>query len=464
MRPLASAVLAMVCGLLPVAAAVAADTDRLVKIYMEELTRETKVPSKLAARLVAEAEKVTDKPPLQIGLYRKAYEYGMRTPAGYESARKAARVLLAISPNAKPEWANKLARACQLIYAGKSRADKKAFAAKLVTVLVLAGDVCLREDSHVEATKFYRRAAVFAKDMDADVKEHISERILRTQASKRIWAKFEALKKRLKDNPTDAETRMALIRCCVVERDRPADAAAQRDASVPAAWRTNVGRALKNRSALDEAACFELGSWYGTLGKDTGVPQARQRMYERAATYLRRFLDLHTSEDALFRKAETLLRSIGVGQYTWTDLLKIASSSRGGSYRTVPLLPLGSYELRLRFVWESKRDSIDVYFPLGGGQGYLKLKKSDSSHLYGLSAHGGTEWKATLKTDVEQTLEIKVVPGTKTVTVSARLDGGAWHRWKGAASSVSGPMLRLPGSDSDVDLRSVELRMLSAVE
>ena len=470
MRSLASAVLAMVCGLLSAATAGAADTDDLLRIYMEELTRETKVPSSLAARLVVEARKVTDNPPLQIELYRKAYEYGMRTPAGQESAMTAAQVLLAISPSAKPEWVDKLVKVSQLVYARQSRGDAKVLAAKMVTVLVRAGDVCLDEESPVEAGKFYRRAAFLAKNMDADVGKNINEKVQRIQAFNRTRAKIEVLKKRLKDNPKDAKTRMALIRCCVVERDCPAGAAAQLDAGVPAVWRTNVPSAVKDPAGLDEATCFELGKWYVGLGGTTSVPDAKQLMFRRAGTYLRRFLDRHRGEDELSATAETMLRSIGMGQYAWINLLKTSTSSSRSSTWTVPLLPEGSYELRIGFSRDSEDASISIGLPLGRKQVSLTLSGLFHSGLSGLSAvdskgrptRRSTTWRPKLKTDVTQILEIRVVPGTTTATVSARLNGGAWHSWRGTASSSAKARLQLPGSGlRDVDIVSAKLRVLS---
>ena len=445
------------------------DTKRLIKIYMEEATRETKVPSKLAARLAAEAEKVTDNPPLRVELYRKAYEYGMRTPAGHESAMKAAEALLEISPSAKPAWADKLVKLHQLTHARKGGDDKKAFAAKMVAVLVRAGDACLDVGASVEAGKFYRRAAFLARNMHADLRKTIHERIQEIQASKRTKAKIEGLKKRVKHNPKDAETRMELIRCCVVDGDRPADAASHLDASVPAVWRTNVSRAAKDPSALDGSACFELGTWYVTLGKSTAVPGARRRMFRRAGTYLRRFLDQHTRDDASSATAEKLLRSMGKEPYVWTDLLKIPPSSSSSSCLTIPLLIEGSYELWLRFARRSRSGSIYIYFPLGRREGHFMLRDS-GSQLYGLTlvdnkgrrTWASTTWYPSLKTGVVQTLKIKVVPGTNGVAVSARLDDDRpWHSWQGRASSKSGATLRVPRSSANVRLLSAKLRMLS---
>lgn len=383
---------------------------------------------------------------------------------------KAAEVLLEISPNARPEWANKLVKIYQLTYARKSKAGKKAFAAKLVAVLVRAGEVCLDAGAAVDAAKFYSRAAFLAKDMDPDVRKNINEKIQQVQAFSRTQAKIEALKKRLKDNPKDTPTRMALIRCHVVERDRPADAAAQLAPDVPAAWRTNVARAVKDPSTLDEATCVELGGWYVSLGKAATVPAARQRMFQRAGTYLVRFLGQHTADDAMSKTAEALLKSMGTGQYVWIDLLRLVPSSSSRYSITVPLLLEGSYALQLRFVRSTSSAYIYVYLPVGNGQARIRLRES-YAYLYGLSlvdssgksTYDRTKWRPKLMTNVVQTLDVRVLMGPKVATISARVDGGAGRTWRGTVSSTSSsqPILHFYGSSSGVRFVAAQLRMLS---
>ena len=475
MRGLALAVFAMVCGLLPTAAAVGADTARLVEIYMEELRRETKVPAALAAKLITEAGKVTNNPKLRAALYDKAYEYGIRTRDGHKSAMAAMEAVLKKDPDADGKRRAKLIKVCQLLLGRSSREEKRKMGKKLLSVLADAGQACLDRGDGEQAGDYYKRAGALARTLRSRRAAEMDQKARQANVVKLLQAKVRKWQARLKLNAKDTEARMGLITCYLVELDAPAGAAKYLDPSVPAVWRKNVPLAVKDVDDLDEADCLAMGKWYVGLIASAASP-GKATLGRRAAACLERYIERHGKEDASTKAAKALLQ--GVNQYVWIDLLKLAGPSTSSSYPRlqIPLHPEGSFDLQVRFVWGSSSKSyssgsISVYFPARGrcylnlGERYGSLSGITAVDSQGKRTYSSSSWTIRLVRGRTHTLEMRVLLGKKKrVGVSARMDGGKAFSWQGQPSSSSSsiePGLQLYGSGGGIRFVSAKLRMLS---
>ena len=280
---------------LPVSA-VADNTTRIVEIYIEELSRETKGPAKLAERLLREAAKVTDNPAVRSGLYQKAYEYGMQGPQGLASAEAAMEAVLASAPQGKVQWWQQLVKVRQQMYLRKSGSDRQAMGEKLLSALASAGDACLDGRLATKAGGYYQRAAFLAKVLRSPRQSELVGKARKAHARVGIAGQVERWKTRLKNDPKDGKARGELIRLLVAELDDPGGAQAYVDASVAESWPENIALAMKNPHDLDEAACLTLGVWYaklaGTLALDLGggvamrlafIPAGKFRMGSRTS-------------------------------------------------------------------------------------------------------------------------------------------------------------------------------------
>lgn len=471
MRGLPSFVLASVWMLTAAVAAAADDTDRLIEIYMEELTRETKVPAALAAKLVIEAAKVTDKPRLRAALYDKAYAYGIRSPDGYASALAAVEAVLRDDADDVQARA-KLIKVCQLLYGRRTGRERSEMGKKLLSALADAGQACLEQGKGEDAADYYKRAAALARTLRSPRAAEMGRKVRQAYAAKRAEGKIEKLMARLKRNPKDAEARMGLITYYLVERDAPGEAAKFLAESVPPLWRKNVPLATKDPDNVDEADCLALGKWYAGLSKSAAsggkAPPAR-----KAAVYLERYLARHARDDASAKAAKALLRE--VKRHVWIDLLALADPSTSSTYPRlqIPLTPEGSFDLQVRFVWASGSGSISIYFPARGpchlnlsdGYGYLSglITSVDSR---GRRTYRSGSWTIRLTPGRTHTLEVRVLLGKKkSVAVSARLDGGKEFSWQGqprsSSSSFADSGMQLYGRGRGIRFVSAKLRMLS---
>ena len=468
MRGVPSCVLASVWMLTAAVAAAGDNTDRLIEIYMEELTRETKVPAALAAKLVTEAAKVTDKPKLRAALYDKAYEYGIRSPDGYASALAAMEAVLRDDADAQARA--KLIKVCQLLYGRRIGREKFEMGKKLLSALADAGQACLEQGKGEDAADYYKRAAALARTLRSSRAAEMGQKIREAYAAKRAEGNIEKLIARLKLNPKDAEARMGLITYYLVERDAPGEAAKFLAESVPPIWRKNVPLATKDPDNVNEADCLALGKWYAGLSK-SAASGSRAPPARKAAVYLERYLARHARDDASAKAAKALLRE--VNRYVWIDLMALAGPSTSSTYARlrIPLTPEGSFDLQVSFVWASGSGSVSINFPARGrcdlnlSERYGYLSGITPVDNRGKRTYSSGSWDIRLTPGRTHTLEVRVLLGKKKrVAVSARLDGGKGFSWQGepsSSSSFADSGMQLYGSGRGIRFVSAKLRMLS---
>lgn len=247
----------------------------------------------LAAEHLTDIAKYADYKALVKIMLEQAYELAMRDKAGYETAAKAAELLLEKFPDDRAAWLDKAIRIQEIQY--RSGGAREAAGQKLIGLYLDAARVCAGKEKFAAAFKH----ALKAYKVAAAVKSDRKEAILGTR-------RYYQARRDLKASPDDAALRASAIRICLVEMDDPAEAAGLLNATVDEATRTCVSLAAGNPGQVPEADCLKLATWYLELARKASKP-GKIVCGCRAETYLKRYLALHVAKDAARLKAELLL-------------------------------------------------------------------------------------------------------------------------------------------------------------
>jgi hypothetical protein len=254
--------------------------------------------------------------------------------------------------------------------------------------------------------------------------------------------------------------------------DDPAEAAKFLDETLDEATRKYVPAAVKAVEEAPELACTKLGDWYKGLADQAATPASKGAMLRRAQGYYQRFLAVHKDED-LARTAATLtlkriedaLAKCGPpsARGQWIDLLRLADPARdavNGKWARVgetltlapswngrimiPVAPLGSYELQVKFVRVTGRESVDIILPVGSA-GVAAVLSGWGGSASGLTTVNGrpaadNETKVSpgqLENGREYTAGIQVKVERDQAVIAMDLNGRPYIRWSGPQSALS---------------------------
>ena len=449
--------------LIAAAAAAAFGADNAAKQadeFIAELRRGTKDPVKLAENILTAAGTLDGNAALQAALYERAYDIAVLSARGYGVAVEAMEGLVRIMPDKKAQWEANLLKVCRLQFARTRGAERTLIASKLLGLLVRQGDAHLRGGQAAKAAQLYSQALLAAKACGVTNTAEIIGKLQRANQARQMERLIQAQKDRLQGDPKDLAARMELLRLYLVELDQPARAAGLLDESVPETWRTYVPLAQKGLDETPEPLCLELGNWYWELAKKA-TAKGKEHAQTRAVSYYQRFLMLHQGEDA--SAAEVTKRLKLLGKMTWIDLLAMVDPAqhsvgrerwvkkggivgidtppRGCSQVLIPVKPIGSYELEVRFV---NQGYVFVRLPVVdrpgglvvvGTQGHSGIATVDGQR-YHKNATTVKNWPFVAGRIYR--LHVRVVLGdAKAVQVTATIDGKAFVSWKGKRSALS---------------------------
>ncbi|MCY2930140.1 MAG: LamG domain-containing protein [Planctomycetota bacterium] len=263
-----------------------------------------------AAKLLDAAKGVAKQPDFQALLYEKAYEFGMKEPAGYSSAIDAMKLLASAVPDKKPLAQKRILEACELRLAKSPRADRKRLGEELIDLWLAAGDEQAAAGALTNALASYNKALEVAKGAAPARAGEVSDKIKQTTAAIELEAKLANLRKRLKDSPKSVPTRTSLILAYLGEADDPAEAAKLLSDDLDAKFRTYLPLAARPVGELAESACWELANWYPELAEKVSSPAGKSVLLGKARACGERFLELHTDPDATRLKGTVLLEKI----------------------------------------------------------------------------------------------------------------------------------------------------------
>jgi formylglycine-generating enzyme required for sulfatase activity len=267
-----------------------------------------KAAPEFAAKLLDAARSARAQKELQGLLCEKAYEFGIKAPAGYPAAAEAMKLLIEAGGNDKAAAQDKLLKVSELRLKS-AKDDRKQIGQELVDLLIAFGDERAEAKQTAEAVTLYRRAQALATSVQSDRAQQVADRIKKlneaTEAEKRIAAQRAQLVR----DPKNTPLREKLILACLGELNDPNEAAKLVTADVNEGLRTYVPLAAKKVEDLAEGVCLDLAEWYvATVEKVSGG--GRGNLLSRAQACCERYLELHQAEDASRIKSKMLLAKV----------------------------------------------------------------------------------------------------------------------------------------------------------
>jgi len=257
---------------------------------------EAKDDADLAARILTAAKAIDRNGDLHVRLCEKAYEYGVKSPAGCATAVEAVRLLAKAVPAREAECQDKAVDAAQQAYRAARGPARQEAGKILLAQLTWMADTNEHQGAFRTATNLLTRALAVAKAARSDRTERLQVRLKHVRSRLAVEQQMQRAKARLQADPTDAEAANELVTLCVTELDNPAEAARFVDAAADEALKKRVLVADMSLDNLPEKACAELGDWYVQLA-DGATDYGRFLAHQNARDYYLQFLELHPDQD-----------------------------------------------------------------------------------------------------------------------------------------------------------------------
>jgi hypothetical protein len=489
--------------------------DAFNSLYGNEYKRVTASPDKrdgvvLAGQFLAAAKAPNIQPGLLAILCDKAYELGMKLPAGYETAAEAMDLLAQKAPAGAAAAFDKVAAVRDKQYQVTKGPDRADAGEVFIESVVAAAAAHMTAGDAAQGAALLRKALVVANAIKSDRKNEIQGRIDFAATRLRIEKQVEELKAKVQANPDDSAARKQLVQTCLVELDAPAQAEKFLDDSSEPSLRKYVPAVSKGVEAAPEIACMELGEWYRGLGEAPGVtPGGREAMLKRARAYYQRFLDLHKTEDIArnqatlaLNKADGALAKLGpgkgegiIGPGRWIDLLKLIDLGKDtvegkgnwrladgellykggfpdGSRVCVPCAPAGNYELKIRLVYMQGDPYSYAVATLPVGSTFVPacfFRFGDSVNLYTIEKPADQRVPLAVVGGQEYEFDIIVLVAHDQADITITSGGKPQLHWQGPQSALRGEVWRIPDvrllglgiQSAKIAFRSARLRMLT---
>jgi hypothetical protein len=510
-----AAVAALLLALVPLVSADEAE-DAFNSLYGNEYKKATATPDKaydvaLAKQLVDAAKAPGVQPGLLSVLCDKAYELGVKLPAGYETAAEAMELLAQKVPADAAAALDRVATIREKQYQAVKGPDKADAGEVFIESVLVAAAAHMASGATTEGMALLRKALVAANAIKSDRKNEIQRRIDFAATRLRIEKQVADLKAKVEANPDDAAVRKQLVQACLVELDAPAQAEKFLNESSDPLLRKYVPAVSKGVDAAPEIACMELGEWYRSLGEAPGLtPGGREAMLKRARAYYQRFLNLHKADDIArnqavlaVKKADETLAKLGpgkgegiIGPGRWIDLLKLIDLEKDtvegkGQWRLaegellyqggfpdlsrvcVPCAPAGNYQLKVRLAYlrgDAYGYAVAV-LPVGNtvvAACFFRL--GDSANLYGIEKPRDQRVSFTVVGGQEYEFDVTVLLARDQADITITSGGKPQLHWQGPQSALRGgdvwrmPDVKLLGlgvESAKIAIKSAKLKMLS---
>jgi len=276
-------------------------------------TRTTRDDVAFAKKLLKLAEALDDSADTRKLFCQKAVDFGMKHRDGYETAGKAIGLLKKFFPDQAGQWAQKNLELAERQYKTSRGTARKAAAEAYLDALVDRARSLAAEGKGDKARALYEKATPVAKVAGTEWTKRIRERrrelVVQIAQRRKRELKLKSLQAKLAANPKDAKAREVLIRFHLCNTGDLAAATKLLTPDVDESLHTYILLAGKLAEDLSESACLELGQWCRSIAK-TATGKAKASMLVRAKTCYRRYLSLHTKQDASVIKAKVALKQI----------------------------------------------------------------------------------------------------------------------------------------------------------
>lgn len=432
-----------------------------------------------AAKLLAAAKIVHQRPPVMVALLEKAADYGLkaRTPESVQTAQQAIDLLLEKAPDRKGQWQDLHLEACRVRQRMAAAADRVQVGETLLDALLERAQDLEEAKDWAQASKLYVEADALAMAIRPIQREDIASRRARAGHFERIAQQADLLKKALAADPRSAADRNKLVELLVIELDSPEEAAKFLTDDCDQAWRSYVPLAAKDPNTLPEQAAAELWQWYYKFLAPRASRLAKTEVLLKAKTCYERAIQLHESKDVALLTLQVTLGQIekelaellaAAAQNTLLDLLKyvdinrdamegrwtrtktgVTLQRRARSRLRLPVAITGDYQLSIRFT-VPRNGGLTATVPVGASHASVMVGGLDGT-LAGLEPSDLRDVLADLRRgrpianvtklaplEPEQSHQLDIwvsVKGTQ-ATITAELDRKSLLRWRGSTSAI----------------------------
>ncbi|MDK1031976.1 MAG: hypothetical protein QGD94_08230 [Planctomycetia bacterium] len=272
-------------------------------------TRTSKDDVEFSAKLLDAAAAVKDQPLLMSLICMKAYEFGIRSGAGYQTAIEAMDMVIDGVPEQREKCLEKCIVLCQRLYERSRAANRTESGEELIDrMLMLADAKADKQDLDSEAA-ICRKALTVAKAIRSFSRDEIEERLKEISEFQKVLKRIAILEVRVKAHPEDAKARNRLIVAYVADLDNPAKAAEYLREDADEALKRCVPLAAKAPGELSDELCLELAEWYEGLSKEA-APSGKVAVLMRAKNYYQHFLKRAMEHDPAKGKAILSIKKI----------------------------------------------------------------------------------------------------------------------------------------------------------
>ena len=439
-------------------------------------TRDPRDDVELSGQLLTAARSAAGNLPLTAALCEKAYELAMKHPAGHVTAIDAMRLLAQRDPDRSLACGGKVVAARVRQYYAARGDERTSMGDEVVEEIYHVLQAHIAAGEYGPALKLARQAVAVANAIRSPMRASLQALLKRLTGIERADKEARLLERKLKARPEDTAARGRLVLLCVMELDDPVRAAKFLNASCDEHARTYLPLIKQAPDQLPGTVCAELGDWYrGLSAKATAAGQIA--MLRRAVSYYRVYLDQGPGDDASRAKANVLLikcqadlaRLEEAGAGVWVDVLKEVKVAVHGSMKlwvregsrvgmrspkmfegkggvlTLPIVPSGSYELRVAFVRAHGTGGVGIWLPVGDKRitAILGDKNGQESHLATVLAPGQDNQHVLrpgkLTNGRENVFAAKVIvhDEDQTIEITTTLNGQKYLHWKGPLKGLA---------------------------
>lgn len=263
----------------------------------------------LADQLVTAAKASDDRADLQTVLLEQAYNLASGTPAGYDTAEGAMRLLASKVPAKKKVAEAKVVALYQRGYERSTGEQKKEAGEQYLSFLLGEADAKLKAKDYAAAMLLFQKARPISFSIRSDRKDEVMAKIEYYSILAKSQQRIELYEKRIKANPWEKSSNANLFDLYLVDMDDPESAAKFTKIIADANKTKLITLANKPLEALTDKDALALGNWYEELASGA-IPPAKALMLSRAKGYTALFLDKHETEDVQKTSATLALKRI----------------------------------------------------------------------------------------------------------------------------------------------------------
>ncbi|MEX2214600.1 MAG: hypothetical protein WD768_10755 [Phycisphaeraceae bacterium] len=261
-------------------------------------TRSTADDAKLAAVLLADAEKAGNADPFAVKLYEETWELGKLHTTGFPPAVDALQQLARMQPKRQLEMQENLLWLYEVIFRNAKGETSSKFGNAIVDLTKEIVEGKKKRAEYSDAIKLLTKGQAIARAIKSPKVDHFTPLIQELRPLAVIDTKIQIAKRALAKDVKDKGAMTDLRDHYLRDLDRPISAKTYTEMLGDSAMVQKMTLAGQPVDSLDASAAGELAGWYASMGDD-GLALGRQNALIRAKVYYERALQLKAGDAQL---------------------------------------------------------------------------------------------------------------------------------------------------------------------